>query len=53
MKIRLKTWYWGNYIISKSKIIPRDFELYIEELHGWEHSEEFKSGYRLIPYNNN
>jgi hypothetical protein len=57
MKIRYKTWYWGNYIKSGSTmdgsritIKTEGFEEYKEELHGWHHSEEFKSGYMLKPY---
>ncbi len=49
MKIRHKFWYWGKYIISGTKLdssyytINSDgFEEYIEELHGWHNSEEFK-----------
>lgn len=41
MKIRYKTWYWGKFIISGSRmdgsIVTLDtegFELYIEETHG-------------------
>lgn len=42
MKIRFKTWYWGAYCIYNGKAIPEGFEEYSEELHGWQHSEEFK-----------
>ncbi len=51
-KLRMKTWYWGNYVTSPlPHTFIRDYEEYIEALHGWHHSEEFKSGYRLTPYN--
>ena len=58
MKIRHKNWYWGKFILSgqildntKFTINSENFEEYVEELHGWHHSEEFKTGYRLVPYN--
>ncbi len=52
MKLRMKTWYWGNYVtrpLPYTKL--SDYEPYIEELHGWHHSEEYRTGYRLTPYN--
>lgn len=49
MKLRFKTWYWGKYIIEGQSLdgsrITRKtegFEEYIEELHGWHNSEEYK-----------
>lgn len=49
MKLRFKTWYWGKFIfegtiINGTKITREnpDFEEYIEEVHGWHNSEEFK-----------
>ena len=42
-KVRFTTWYWGNYCYSKSgKNLPKGFELYDEEKHGWKNSEEFQ-----------
>lgn len=50
IKIRMSTWYWGNYWLHNSKEpIPTDFEEYKENEHGWHHSEEFSKG-RLVPY---
>lgn len=50
MKVRFKTWYWGNYCtMKKSQPIPWGFELYNEDLHGWKNSEEYKNG-KLEPY---
>lgn len=50
-KLRMKSWYWGNWAYENSwmdsiKISLKDteFEEYIEEIHGWHHSEEFKNG---------
>jgi len=59
-KYRMSSWYWGNYVIqlangrwednhgkglSESKFFSiADLEPYIEEEHGWHHSEEFKKG---------
>lgn len=47
MKIRFHTWYWGKFILSGSKmdgsIVTEEtegFEPYVEEVHGWHHSEE-------------
>lgn len=54
IKIRLSSWYWGNYEWSDSPICRKNgwkigatchgyiFEEYNEEKHGWHHSEEFK-----------
>lgn len=53
-KIRYKTWYWGNYTLEGQHgftLKLEGFEEYNEELHGWKNSEEFKTGYRLTPYN--
>ena len=45
IKIRMKTWYWGNYCtFPANREIPQDFEIYIEKDHGWNHSEEYKKG---------
>jgi hypothetical protein len=56
IKIRFKTWYWGNFIYSGSKmdgsivtLETSGFEIYDEEKHGWKNSEEFKNG-RLEPF---
>lgn len=50
MKIRHKNWYWGNFILSgqildntKFTINSEDFEEYIESIHGWHNSEEYKN----------
>jgi len=47
-KYRMKTWYWGNYTtmpeIKREGWNIKDLEPYIEELHGWHHSEEAKRG---------
>lgn len=52
IKLRMKNWYWGNFV---TKPLPftsiTDYEPYTEELHGWHHSEEFKTGHRKLPYN--
>jgi hypothetical protein len=49
IKIRHKNWYWGKWIYAGTKLDGSiinfgdlGFELYVEELHGWHHSEEFK-----------
>lgn len=49
-KIRHKNWYWGKFIYSgqvldNTKFTEKseDFELYIEEIHGWHNSEEYKN----------
>lgn len=45
IKVRFKTWYWGNYCFAskkESENLPDDFEVYNEDLHGWKNSEEFK-----------
>ena len=43
MKLRMKNWYWGKYVLTP---LPNtnisDYEEYIEEVHGWHHSEEYK-----------
>jgi hypothetical protein len=61
IKIRLSSWYWGTYEWSDSPLCKKNgwkigskshghvFEQYIEELHGWHHSEEYKNG-QLKPY---
>lgn len=46
-KIRLNTWYWGNWVYEGEhgfKLSEKGFELYDEEKHGWHHSEEYKNG---------
>lgn len=46
-KIRFRTWYWGNWIWEGESGYTLDqdgFELYEEEKHGWQHSEEAKNG---------
>jgi len=58
--MRMSSWYWGNYyrqlpsgkwidqnghILGDSKYFnAKDLEPYIEEEHGWHHSEEYKNG---------
>lgn len=54
-KIRLSSWYWGNYVMSNgyeatkngwkigSTIHGYEFEEYQESKHGWHHSEEFEN----------
>lgn len=49
--IRHKNWYWGKYIVngstmdnSRYTIKSEDFEEYIEEIHGWHLSEEYRNG---------
>ena len=61
VKIRLESWYWGNYYWSDSAIVKKNhwaigkschgykFEEYNEEKHGWHNSEEYRNG-RLLPY---
>jgi hypothetical protein len=61
IRIRLESWYWGNYEWSDSYLCKKNgwkigstahgykFEEYIEEKHGWQHSEEYKNG-QLTPY---
>ncbi len=58
IKIRLSSWYWGNYEWSDSPLCKSNnwklgvevcgyfFEEYIEKEHGWHHSEEYKKGMR-------
>lgn len=53
-KIRFKTWYWGNWVYEgssmdsvKCTLKDANFEEYIEEVHGWHHSEEFKKGQQV------
>jgi hypothetical protein len=60
IKIRLSSWYWGNYVWSDSRDAKRNgwavgktahghtFEEYIEAEHGWHHSEEYANG-QLTP----
>lgn len=46
MKIRYSTWYWGKWVLNGQlglKLGDKNVELYIEELHGWHHSEEYKN----------
>ena len=59
-KFRMASWYWGNYctqtpsgkwvdqngcfIGESNYFVPRDLEPYIEDEHGWHHSEEYKNG---------
>jgi len=50
MKIRYKTWYWGKYVIEGENgfsINQEGFELYDEEKHGWQHSEEYKEWHKM------
>ncbi len=53
-KLRMKNWYWGHYVVE---LLPhtttKDYEEYIETVHGWHNSEEYKTGYRLVPYHKN
>ena len=61
IKIRLASWYWGNWEWSDSYYCKKngwkigakahgyEFEEYIESEHGWHHSEEYKKG-QLTPY---
>ncbi len=47
MRIRLKTWYWGKYIVAAklpSGPDSKDWEEYSTTVHGAQHSEEVKSG---------
>lgn len=47
VKVRFTTWYWGNYCLAlpkDAKALPKGFEIYDEEKHGWKNSEEFKNG---------
>lgn len=51
IKIRMLTWYWGNYVTyPQGKPIPKDFELYEEDKHGWHLSEEYSMGHSK-PFN--
>lgn len=57
MKIRHKTWYWGNFIENGTQLgsttitVDSDgFEPYIESKHGFHHSDEYK---RLLQPKNN
>jgi len=55
MKIRLSSWYWGEYELLGSPYCEKNgwrvgakahgyiFEEYNEDKHGWHNSEEFKS----------
>lgn len=59
VKFRMHSWYWGNYCYqiengvwmdNNGKIIgdsnyfnQKDLEEYVEELHGWHLSEEYKN----------
>lgn len=45
-KIRHKNWYWGKYIISGQILDNTKFTInseYIESIHGWHNSEEYKN----------
>lgn len=47
IKIRYKTWYWGNFVYEGEHGFTLDitgFELYNESLHGWHNSQEYKNG---------
>lgn len=51
VKLRYRTWYWGKWIWSGTKVSgvmvtehTTGFELYDENKHGWHHSEEYKNG---------
>lgn len=40
----MKTWYWGKFVtVPLHNTTLADYEEYIEEIHGWNHSEEFKN----------
>lgn len=42
VKVRFRTWYWGNYCLAPvNAILPEGFELYDEDKHGWKNSEEW------------
>ena len=44
-KIRFKTWYWGKWVYDGDEgfsLSQPGFELYDEDRHGWQHSEEYK-----------
>jgi hypothetical protein len=50
IKVRHKNWYWGNYVIVEQAFpMDPDFEVYIEDRHGWHKSEEYMKG-QLKPY---
>lgn len=61
IKIRLESWYWGNWEWSDSPYCKRNgwklgstahgykFVEYDEERDGWHNSEEYKNG-KLTPY---
>jgi hypothetical protein len=45
IKVRFITWYWGNFCLAtkkESEALPKGFEIYNEDLHGWKNSEEWK-----------
>ena len=45
IKVRFKTWYWGNFCLAdENEKLADGFEIYDEEKHGWKNSEEFKRG---------
>lgn len=49
--LRMKSWYWGKFVLKPlANTSLTDYEEYVEERHGWHHSEEFQSGYRTTPY---
>ncbi len=46
IRIRYKTWYWGNFILAMALPTGVDadsWEVYDEEKHGWHHSEEARA----------
>ena len=59
-KFRMKSWYWGNYCVQLecgkwidnwkrpcsegTHFKVKELEPYIEEEHGWHHSEEYAKG---------
>lgn len=50
-KVRFKTWYWSKWVYEGDLdlyLTNPDVELYIEEIHGWHHSEEFKNARQKI-----
>lgn len=43
-QLRMKNWYWGKFVTEPlPNTSIEDYELYVEEIHGWHHSEEFKN----------
>jgi hypothetical protein len=46
MRIRYKTWYWGKFEVVKEMPTGQDagdWEIYVEDKHGWHHSKEARS----------